>query len=111
MLSEKYGFRPIPAKISKDEFDMLSTAMPSGADVELIPSWYHLDENHCPPVYVLQPISSHIPDFVNCADEAARQTAVQEWIQTMSKISKILRTAAAQVLFGDEKRKYFASSK
>ena len=110
LLSEKYGFRPIPARIPKDEFRSLSSVISSESDFELLFSWYHLDENHKPPVYVLQPISSRIHDFINLTDDSARKAAVDEWMETMSKISKILRSSASLVLFGNEKRKYFASS-
>ena len=33
--------------------------------LELIGKWYRKDENSTPPMYVLQPISSEIPEFVN----------------------------------------------
>lgn len=34
------------------------------ADVDILKTWFVLDENAIPPVYVLQPISSRIPDFL-----------------------------------------------
>ena len=111
MLSEKYGFRPIPSSIPKDEFRSISAAIKIESEFELLLSWYHLDENHKPPVYVLQPISSRIPDFINHTDDSAREKAVNKWHEAMSEISRILRSAASLVVFGKEKRKYFASSK
>ena len=111
MLSEKYGFRPIPSSIAKEEFRSISSAIKIESEFELLLSWYHLDENHKPPVYVLQPISSRIPNFINHTDDSAREQAVNKWHEAMSEISRILRSAASLVVFGKEKRKYFASSK
>lgn len=34
-------------------------------DVDILKTWFILDENAIPPVYVLQPISSRIPDFLS----------------------------------------------
>ncbi|XP_065054750.1 NACHT domain- and WD repeat-containing protein 1-like isoform X2 [Rhopilema esculentum] len=109
LLSEKYGFCPIPSKISKKEFRAIASQISDDNDFQLLLSWYLRDENHQPPVYVLQPISSHIPDFVNYTNETVRKRAVKEWYDVMTKMAKILRNAAEKVLLGKERRKYFAS--
>ena len=87
---------------------MLSN-IPHDTEVQFVRLWYNLDENNVPRVYVLQPISSCIPDYVNQSDEAARQRGMQEWFTVMSKLARILRLAAQKVLLVDHKRKYFAS--
>ena len=62
-----------------------------------------------PPVYILQPVSSRIPDYVSQSDESLRQAAFNEWTKIMAVISKVLRAAAEKCLLGNDKRKYFAS--
>ena len=59
LLGDKYGYRPVPRKIVDEEFEKLKNASPmSKLDLETINSWYKLDTNIIPNMYVLQPISS-----------------------------------------------------
>ena len=37
--------------------------------------WYRLDENLQPPVYVMQPVSSNLPDFMS-ADQDKLEVSV-----------------------------------
>lgn len=66
MFGQKYGYRPFPAVIGADEFEMLNGALlQAQKDTSLLRQWFRKDENRIPPVYSLVPISSRIPDYVN----------------------------------------------
>ncbi len=52
ILGHKYGFRPMPQSILKDEFDKLLGAVD---DKDILNEMYQLDNNAVPPVYVLTP--------------------------------------------------------
>lgn len=65
LLGQKHGYRPFPSKIEQGEFTLLTEALLShDCDPTLLQQWYRLDENQVPPIYILQKISSHIPDFL-----------------------------------------------
>ncbi len=34
-----------------------------GKDIKLLESWFKREDNAIPPMYVLQPISSHLPHY------------------------------------------------
>ena len=69
LLGQKYGYRPLPTIIPANEMDMLCNVIardrPSGADMQLLQQWYKKDENSIEPIYVLQTISSILPNFKN----------------------------------------------
>ncbi len=52
ILGHKYGFRPMPQSILKDEFDKLLAAVDNK---DILNEMYQLDNNAVPPVYVLTP--------------------------------------------------------
>eukprot|EP00794_Sanderia_malayensis_P012962 gene12962-14292_t len=109
LLSEKYGYRPLPAQINEEEFLSLVAKLQTAEDVEFLHSWYKLDDNNRPRIYVLQPISSRIPDYVNTTNEERRKQGIIEWSAASKSLAKILRLAADEVLLANDKRKYFAS--
>ena len=68
IVGDKYGYRPIPSTISEDVFKALSGAhehLSTSDDVSwsLVEDWYKKDDNAIPAVFVLQPISSKIPQL------------------------------------------------
>ena len=109
-MGQKYGYRPIPSKIPADEFESLCEHVAEDDGIDLLKSWYSLDENHVPPVYMLQPISSRIPDYVNARDEAVRENGINEWNKVLKMLKGILR-ARAEKLSEEKRRKYFISGK
>ena len=65
-LGQKYGYRPIPTIMLASEFSMLRDVIKDVAeDVKVLDLWYRQDDNAVPPVCVLQPISSNLPNFNN----------------------------------------------
>lgn len=60
----------------------------------LLEKWFKCDMNAVPPMYVLQPISYHIPNSL-CHDADQRKVALQNWSQVFLRF----RT------FSDEKQK------
>jgi len=56
--------------IKSDVFETVrKTLLDHGKDVSLLDTWFKVDSNALPPVYILQPISSilkHYKDKVSC---------------------------------------------
>lgn len=62
-MGQKYGYRPIPASIDVDEFDMIRSHFDEKADLSVLDVWYVRDDNNVPPQYVLQPIDSILKNY------------------------------------------------
>lgn len=110
-LGQKYGFRPLPSKIASTEFEELVSNITDQGEKSLLGKWYQCDMNEVPPTYVLQPVSSHIPDYLS-HDADERHLAVEQWNGIFTQIQHILRREASR-LFGDQSwekvHKYFMS--
>ena len=110
-LGQKYGFRPLPSKIASTEFEELVSNITDQGEKSLLGKWYQCDMNEVPPTYVLQPVSSHIPDYLS-HDADQRHLAVEQWNGIFTQIQHILRREASR-LFGDQSwekvHKYFMS--
>ncbi|EDO40517.1 predicted protein, partial [Nematostella vectensis] len=106
---QKYGFGPFPPKILSTEYDKLYSAVDNTEDKKLLDVWFKLDENAVPPEYVLQPISSQFPAFVDPPNKEARRTAQREWWDVYLNLQNTLRAAAKKVLSKEEAHKYFMS--
>ena len=50
--------------VEKSKATIPSNGKKAQSVAEVIRSWYRKDENACPAVYVLQPISTHFKEFV-----------------------------------------------
>lgn len=110
-LGQKYGFRPLPSKIPSTEFEELLSSMTDQEEKAVLETWFKCDMNAVPPTYVLQPISSHIPDHL-CRDVKQRKLALQQWNQVFEQIQNILRREARKLFEdrGEEQlHKYFMS--
>ncbi|XP_071108697.1 NACHT and WD repeat domain-containing protein 2-like [Haliotis cracherodii] len=98
-LGQKYGYRPLPTHIPASEFLMLrEVAKNVQSELELFDTWYKVDENSVPPVYILQPISSILTNFNNKRHPRLQEQDQSTWWETFSKLQRIIRKAA-QVLF------------
>ena len=105
-LCQKYGYRPFPHNIPTDEFDSLSAIVENQDDKDLLQAWFKFDSNAIPPEYVLQPISSQFPDFVNPPSKEAKQQALKDWWDVFLRLQRVLRKAAAKGLHTDSANRY-----
>ncbi|XP_039275654.1 NACHT and WD repeat domain-containing protein 2 [Nilaparvata lugens] len=97
-LGQKYGYRPIPTYILSSELQMLRDELANGGtDVTLLDMWYRKDSNAVPPISVLQPISSILINFNNKRIPKLQQHDQAVWWDTLGKMQKLLRKAAAQL--------------
>jgi hypothetical protein len=69
LLGNRYGSRPIPAEIPATLFELLKSVVVNelneNKEDELLTQWYQLDTNSIPATYVLQNISSILPEFIS----------------------------------------------
>ncbi|MHA1268489.1 MAG: DUF4062 domain-containing protein [Candidatus Helarchaeota archaeon] len=102
LLGNRYGWRPPPPEIPKDEFEMIieyiqGSLNKNEENITILNQWYKLDENAIPPVYVLQPRKNKFILWEN-------------WKPVEERIISIIRTAVKQLpLKKDNLTKYFAS--
>ncbi|XP_048248137.1 NACHT domain- and WD repeat-containing protein 1-like isoform X1 [Haliotis rufescens] len=117
ILSERYGFRPLPTEVLCPEFEMLrSIASRQGLDVALLDAWYKRDDNAIPPEFVLQPIRSQFPHFGDYSQgsEDLRQRAMESWQTAFTSMLSIVREAARLLheegkLSEEQRHMYFKS--
>ena len=72
--------------------------------------WYQKDDNADPPVYVLQRISTRLPDFIS-SDNDAKMKAKEMWWVDSDKMQDILATTAEKCLGPEKARNYVVSGK
>ena len=97
LLGERYGWRPLPARIEAVEFEKVRDRA-ADADKRLIDEWYERDENAMPPEYLLKPRTG---EFAN----------VDRWGEVEQKFHRILREAARDAGLAPESLiKYEASA-
>ena len=72
--------------------------------------WYKRDDNAVPPVYVLQRISTLLPDFVSNNKED-RNKAKADWWTDSDKMQDLLAAAAEKCLGPEKSRNYLVSGK
>ncbi|KAI8517772.1 NACHT domain- and WD repeat-containing protein 1 [Branchiostoma belcheri] len=95
-LGNRYGYRPIPAKIEAEELDiLLQKAGQLEMDTAVITEWYLKDDNAVPAVCLLQPITSKFKHYTDMepANQSLRQKDKQGWYQVITQLENILRTA------------------
>jgi len=73
LLGHRYGSRPIPAQIRAPLFELLKQTIldeqNENHDGDLLTQWYQLDTNCVPAAYILQNISSILPNFLSKVNE------------------------------------------
>ena len=63
--------------------------------------WYKKDENCFPALYILQPVTTCIPNYFNDNDQSLKQQAQKEWHIEYNIMREFLQQAAKEV-FKDE---------
>ena len=109
LLGDRYGWRPLPSRIEKAEFDAVLAKVPdagAGSGRALLTSWYRLDENAVPAEYVLKP--REVREGEAAEDEATR------WANDIEPVMRSALLAAIDALgwkADDPRRaKYVASA-
>ena len=85
-----------------------------GDDVKLLDKWYISDTNNIPAVSVLQPIDTHLKNFLNKKEPTYQAKDAAAWWMIQSKLQEMLRKAAKALFINeefseDEKHNYFMS--
>ena len=60
----RYGTPPLPRLVLADEMEPIMSLLKGQDVLEDVQKWYLKDENACPAVYTLQPISTYISEFL-----------------------------------------------
>ncbi|XP_064609072.1 NACHT and WD repeat domain-containing protein 2-like [Liolophura sinensis] len=95
LMGQKYGSRPFPTHIVQPEFELLLSVMRDDEEVlNLINTWFKIDENSVPFRYVLQPINSILTHF-NETDPTLRAADEKQWGEIYSRLMTALRKAAS----------------
>ena len=90
-VGQKYGYRPLPSSLPASHFEPMLDGLTSlnlDDGVALLKKWFHKDLNCVPPLYVLQPISSILPNFLNARKVKLQQADQEEWFKTMQELQK-----------------------
>lgn len=108
-LGQKYGYRPYPAKIEQIEFEQLLSAVEKRTEKETLERWFKLDTNATPHEYILQPVTSLLPNYRNKENEKLRREASSEWWSNFETMQIALRKAAIKTLNDNQRMKYIIS--
>ena len=63
LIGDRYGWVPLPTQINCNDFRLLSTYVTDPYEVDLLCSWYVLDNNHIPATYFLKRREGEFLDF------------------------------------------------
>ncbi|KAK3105389.1 hypothetical protein FSP39_024054, partial [Pinctada imbricata] len=109
-LNQRHGYRPLQPIIPGNEFGMLIAALEDAdEDVSSLRTWYREDTNASPAIFVLQPISSIIPEYKNKTRDSKDQ-----WQNVYNELHWKLKVASQKChekgqINEDQKHKYFMS--
>ena len=70
--------------------------------------WYKKDGNMLPPTYVLDSISTHLPDFVS-TNKDKQKVAKAQWYEECEQMQNTLEETAKHVFNSEQARKYIMS--
>ncbi|KAM9112323.1 NACHT domain- and WD repeat-containing protein 1 [Pangshura tecta] len=97
LLGDCYGHRPLPRLIEEKEFETLIAQLTGDPTAtHLLTYWYWKDENAIPSVYVLQPITDHLPHCHPAANQVQHQGDVEVWRSVERDLASALRLAARE---------------
>ena len=111
LLGERYGWRPLPAEISVDEFEKIEKRVSDAGEKALLLNWYKRDDNGVPPVYCLQPRVVEVKE--NATDEEkkkAMEDETGEWVQAEQTLRTILLKAISGIQMPKEQELKYISS-
>ena len=100
----------MPNNIEANEYEKLLSAIENKNDLELLKHWYKRDDNSVPARYLLQPISSRIPHFLDNENKQLRNEAADQWRKIYGLLHDVLGRAADKALDPANARKYHMSS-
>lgn len=111
LLSEKYGYRPLLPSIHAEEFEMLLGTTSDEHIKELFEKWYKRDENCFPVCYILQPVTTWIPDYLNDLNPLLKEEAHSQWQRDYNTMREFLQQAAKEIFMEQPEiwRKYARS--
>ncbi|MGA2149872.1 MAG: DUF4062 domain-containing protein, partial [Bryobacteraceae bacterium] len=72
LLGQRYGWRPLPARIEAPEFEAVRDRTASPEERGLAESWYRRDDNAVPPEYLLKPRAGEWVDRARWEEIEAR---------------------------------------
>ena len=72
LLGDRYGWRPLPARIQRDEFEAVLAHIVETGERDFVRSWYDLDLNADPPEYLLKPRKGIYTDWTHWEPEELR---------------------------------------
>ena len=81
LLGDRYGWRPLPARIEAQEFGRVCGRVADATNQQLINAWYQRDDNAVPPEYLLKPRTGEFADN-------------DRWREIEQNLHRILREAA-----------------
>ena len=89
----------MPTRILEKEFQLIIKALETEVNnVELLLTWYKLDTNSLPPVFVLMPVSSVFKNFTNKNEKKLMEEDQNSWWKTMGQLCSVIRIGAARLL-------------
>ena len=75
----------------------METAATHFVDISLLQTWYKRDDNASPPVYCLQPITTHFEHY-HSSDSLLRQRDRDGWWATFSSLQRLTWRLAEQAV-------------
>ncbi|XP_072457369.1 NACHT domain- and WD repeat-containing protein 1 [Notamacropus eugenii] len=92
LMGDQYGHCPIPRLIEEKEFQALCAQLTkSPNNLTLLAQWFWKDDNAVPPVYILQPITTHLPQY-----QKQHHGDCAAWKKAESSLATALRSAAQE---------------
>ncbi|XP_063410138.1 NACHT and WD repeat domain-containing protein 2-like isoform X2 [Mytilus trossulus] len=102
LLSHKYGKRSLPRQIPADKYEKIIKCIELSDQRQLLSKWYVKDDNCVPPLYILQPISSHLPEFIVKQNKEKQNAAKEQWWKESDMMFDSLVTGAEKALTQEE---------
>lgn len=106
MMGDRYGTVILPYAIEQEEFETIQNKVTDTKDLELLNTWYELDENQIPASYTLQERKNS-----DNSHDGQDYTDRKNWKPINEKLLEILQIAVKNSnLNNEQKKKYFASA-
>ncbi|XP_076085339.1 NACHT and WD repeat domain-containing protein 2-like [Mytilus galloprovincialis] len=106
LLSHKYGKRSLPRQIPAEKYEKIIKCIDLSDQRQLLSKWYIKDDNCIPPLYILQPVSSHLPEFIVKQNKEKQNAAKKQWWKESDIMLDSLVTGAEKALTQEEAYKF-----